>query len=182
MAVLSPTAPTNTSRRDILTDLWCLLTSGRWLALLLVLLALTMALFALWPYVAPVSPVPVAYSTPGLKAQSEQPGQAVRPLPEAGTLDIYRLYWLRALLGVLAFTLVLRLVDRLEATLAFRRHWASGRSPVPGCPALRGMTWSGILTMEDIRRKLHTGPPPGSAASGRKAARTALSLLLTACG
>ena len=153
MAVPPLTAPINAPRRDMLTDLWRLFTSSRWVALLLALLAVTIVVFALWPYVLPANPVPAAYSTPGQKALLDQPGQ-----PEAAWLDVYRLYWLRALLALLAFTLLLRLIDRLEAALGFRRRLDTALDLYLGALTCTQETSSPVLAPEDVRETLRGRP------------------------
>jgi hypothetical protein len=92
-----------TDRRDTLTALWRFCTSRPWAALLLALLALTAAVVAAWPQLGQVTP-PGVVSTGGLPSFSFYPS-----------------LWLRLLLALIAFTLILRLADRLEVA----RHLAS---------------------------------------------------------
>ena len=107
----------DTSSGDALTTLWYFFTSSRWAALLLALLALTAVLAALDPHLR----------TFGSSALSQGGTTAhLGTLSVRGSMlnsDSVRFLgglWLRVLLALFAFTLLLRLVDRF--LLAFGSH------------------------------------------------------------
>ena len=112
---------------DTLTTLWYFFTSTHWAALLLALLALTAALSALQPYltVNGQSPLPVTGLLPNPGNVSIQTGLLSA---DSGTFDLYRAFWFRFLLGLFAFTLLLRLVDRFDLVFQLRQNVSRAQS------------------------------------------------------
>lgn len=103
-----PETPT-ADRQDTFTALWHLFTSSRWAALLLALLALTAVAAAAWPgFVTPIGPAALHGAAPGIA-----PSQAL---------------WLRLLMALFAFTLVLRLVDRFDVVRRLPQHLPRARA------------------------------------------------------
>ena len=120
---------------DVITALWRFFTSSRWAALLLVLLALTAALFVLG-----------AYPTD------------IRERPASGDLSIYVGLWLRLLFGLFIFTLVLRLVDRAEILFHFSQNVSRARAIyLDSQGAYRSPLQSGLADVE-IRARIMQCP------------------------
>ncbi len=99
-------------RRDTLTALWHLFTSSRWAALLLALLAVT----------AVVSAVLLRFNP---------------PVP-AADVAAYQALWLRLLMALFAFSLLLRLVDRLDVVRNLPQHLPRARALYAAAPACAG--------------------------------------------
>ena len=125
-----PTSPI-AHRRDVFTTLWHFCTSSRWAALLLALLALTATASAAWLMFGPAGS-PAVFT------------------PAAPDFTHYRALWLRLLLSLFAFSLLLRLADRLEVALHLPRHLPRARSLYAGEPSGNGSLPHPVEQLTDV--------------------------------
>ena len=145
----------DTPPRDALTTLWYFFTSSRWAALLLALLALTAVLAALGPHLRASGPASVLQGD-----ATAQVGALGVQTPLLG-LDAIRLIaglWVRTLLAVFAFTLLLRLADRARLAFGPRSDVPHARQTfLPGTVLYHGAVAQG-WTVADIRQRIGKWP------------------------
>ena len=142
---------------DALSAGWQFLASGRWAALLLVLLGLTMLLLVVGARLAEHTPTAMDDGYANVApARTESPFLTVA----GGPLHEYVDLWLRCLFGLFAFTLGLRLADRVHPLFNTSQYIAQARAAyVVGRPAYHGALPNGLSETE-LRARLRRGLIP----------------------
>jgi hypothetical protein len=117
MMVQTPSAP---RRRDLWRFIWQIVT-GNGLLVILLLAAAAGLLAAAWLPQAPTAD-PEAYARWFSEAQARF-GKATQPMQALGLFGVARSFGFRALLALLAGTLLLRLVERVDRLLSGTARW-----------------------------------------------------------
>ena len=145
----------DTSSRDALTTLWYFFTSSRWAALLLAVLALTAVLSMVGPHLDTSGAVTMSQgATPTrMGALTVQ-----EPVLSGDSVRFLGGLWLRVLLAIFAFTLLLRLVDRFALAFGARRDLTRMQSTYLPGPASYDGRASSEWTEDEIRKHVSTWP------------------------
>ncbi len=142
---------------DALAAGWQFFASGRWAALLLVLLALTMILFVLSARLAERTPTTMGDAYPNaLSARTELPILAASGSP----LREYVGLWLRCLFGLFAFTLGLRLADRADLLFRASRNILQVQATYGDGPPAYDGSLPDALSEAEVRARLRRGLLP----------------------